>query len=47
MMKQFNVADQEIEDDLDNLEAEIAKEELSDVPKGQISSDKQKQQVKD
>lgn len=37
-MNQFNVNDSEIEDDLNNLEAEIAKEELNEIPNGELPS---------
>lgn len=37
-MKQFNVTESEVQEDLDNLEAEIAEEEMVEVPTHKIKT---------
>ena len=41
-MKEFNVTDKDIENDLKNLEADLAEEEMGKVPAEDIGSGKNK-----
>ena len=47
LMKEVGVSDAEVEKDLFDLEAQLAQEELPEVPKNPINTGKAKQEVKE